>query len=109
VPIIAKLAALNPKIKFHIVLRDSQEELMEHYLTNGGKAIPILAVLDLDLNEHSRWGPRPQEAQQMVLDYKALPDPKPPYQEMSQQIQMWYNKDKGNSTQKELLSILSNL
>ncbi|MFK7756252.1 MAG: thioredoxin family protein [Flavobacteriales bacterium] len=106
VPIIAKLAELNPHITLHIVLRDSNEELMEHYLTNGGKSIPILAILDADHNELAKWGPRPGEAQQKVIDYKALPEPRPPYQEMSQQIQMWYNKDKGVSTQAELLHLV---
>lgn len=109
VPIIARLADLNPHIELHIVLRDSNDDLMEHYLTNGGKSIPILAILDEQHNELAKWGPRPEAAQQKVLDYKALPEPRPPYQEMSQQIQMWYNKDKGMSTQAELLTVLEGL
>ncbi len=106
VPIIAKLADLNNSIELKIVLRDSQEDLMVHYLTNGGKSIPILAILDEELNEISRWGPRPEPAQNKVLEYKSLPDPKPPYSELSTEIQKWYNADKGILTQKEILDIL---
>ncbi len=103
VPIIAKLSELNQQIELRVVLRDSNEELMEYYLTDGGKSIPILAILNSDLNEIERWGPRPTEAQKKVKEYKALPDPKPPYSELSKDLQMWYNKDKGVSTQEELL------
>ena len=45
-PVINKMAlASNKKIDLRIVLRDENEELMNQYLTNGGKAIPKVIVI----------------------------------------------------------------
>ena len=105
-PIIAKLASLNAQVELKIVLRDSNKGLMEHYLTNGAESIPILAILDKNLEETGRWGPRPEPAKKKVLAYKNLVEPKPPYSELSTELQKWYNKDKGALTQTELLEII---
>lgn len=106
VPIIAKLASLNAQVELKIVLRDSNKGLMEHYLTNGAESIPVLAILDENLEETGRWGPRPEPAKKKVLAYKNLEEPKPPYSELSTELQKWYNKDKGALTQTELLEII---
>lgn len=45
-PIIHKMAEVSDKIDLKIVLRDENEALMDAFLTNGGKAIPKLIVLD---------------------------------------------------------------
>ncbi len=103
VPIIARLAEENEHIHLHIVLRDSHPELMEHFLTNGGKSIPILGILDAQNEEIGRWGPRPSVAQKMLMDYKAIPEiERPPYGDFSLSLQKWYNADKGLSTMSEL-------
>jgi len=106
VPVIAKLATLNPQVKLQIVLRDSNEELMQHYLTDGGKSIPILAILNDKLEETGIWGPRPEPAQEKVMAYKKLKEPKPHFSQLSADLQKWYNKDRGVLTQTEILSIL---
>ena len=106
VPVIAKLATLNPQVKLQIVLRDSNEELMQHYLTDGGKSIPILAILNDKLEETGIWGPRPEPAQEKVMAYKKLKAPKPHFSQLSADLQKWYNKDRGVLTQTEILSIL---
>jgi hypothetical protein len=106
VPIIAKLESLNAQVELKIILRDSNKGLMEHYLTNGAESIPVLAILDENLEETGRWGPRPEPAQKKVLAYKNLVEPKPPYSELSTELQKWYNKDKGALTQTELLEII---
>ena len=41
-PVINKMAEVSDAIEFRIVLRDDNEELMDLYLTNGTKSIPIL-------------------------------------------------------------------
>jgi hypothetical protein len=37
--------------------------LIENYLTNGGKSIPIVIFLDEDFNEIAHWGPRAQNTE----------------------------------------------
>ena len=52
------------------------------------------------------WGPRPTDAQQMVVDRKADPNPMP-YNEFQILLQKWYLKDKGRQTQDELREVLA--
>ena len=106
VPIIAKLVSENPQINLRIVLRDSNLNFMNRYLTNGSISIPILVVFDKEWKELWVWGPRPAEAQEKVMEYKHAPEPKVPYSTFSAEIQKWYNQDKGISTERELLKLL---
>ena len=45
-PVIHKMAETTNKVELKIALRDDNDALMQHFLTNGGKAIPKLIVLD---------------------------------------------------------------
>ena len=109
VPVIALAAALNPEIKLALVLRDDNLDLMDAHLTNGGRAIPKLLVIDPDTQDVvATWGPRPKGAQDMVMAYKAL-EVKPPYSEFVVEVQKWYAKDKTLSMQHELAEVLSAL
>ncbi len=104
-PVMNKIAELNANIDIKIVLRDENEALMDRFLTNGGKSIPILIMVDDEINEVlHRWGPRPSEATKMVADYKALHGKLTP--EFKQELQVWYNKDKGQNTIDDLLELL---
>lgn len=97
-PVIYLLSQLNPNIELEIVLRDSSD-LIDSYLTNGGKSIPKLVVRDENNKDLFDWGPRPEEAQTIVMDMKAQESP---YEEVHKVIQNWYNKDKATSIQEEL-------
>ena len=106
-PVINKIAATSDLINFRVVLRDDNEDLMNLFLTNGGKAIPKLIALDKDNNVIDTWGPRPTVATQMVADYKAehgVIDAK-----FKQDLQVWYNKDKGLSVQDDFVKLVRNL
>ncbi|MFN3917172.1 MAG: thioredoxin family protein [Flavobacteriales bacterium] len=106
IPVIAHLAGANPKIELKLLLRDEHPEVMENYLTNGGKSIPKLIAFD---NESGKelfvWGPRPESAQKLVLNYKNS-DKKIPYNEFVKQVQLWYAKDATRSLQNELINLL---
>lgn len=105
VPIMNKMAILSPAIDLKIVLRDENEVLMQHFLTNGGKAIPKLIVLDAETYEVvGDWGPRPQGATKLIQDYKAqfgIVD-----QTAKTELQKWYLQDKGLSTMEEILELI---
>ena len=49
-PVINKIALENSNINLQLVLRDDNEELMDLFLTNGGKSIPKLIALDSENN-----------------------------------------------------------
>ena len=103
-PVIAKVAAFNPQITLRLLLRDEHPEIMNAYLTNGGKSIPKLIALDADRNELFSWGPRPQALLEIVLEYKK--NPTVPYAEFLEEVQRWYNVDKTESVQRELVERL---
>jgi hypothetical protein len=106
-PVINKIAETSNLIDFKVVLRDDNEDLMNLFLTNGGKSIPKLIALDKDNNVIDTWGPRPTVATQMVADYKAehgVIDAK-----FKQDLQVWYNKDKGLSVQDDFIKLVKNL
>jgi len=106
-PVINKIAELNENINLQLVLRDENEELMDLFLTNGGKSIPKLVALDKDLNVIDTWGPRPTTATKMVQDYKAQHGSLDP--EFKQDLQVWYNKDKGQDVQNDFKKIATKL
>lgn len=104
-PVLYKMAELNPGIDLKLVLRDDQEELMQLFLTNGGKSIPKLIIFDNHSKEvlHT-WGPRPSEATKLVNDYKAEHGSLDPV--FKQELQMWYNKNKGKNIADDISELI---
>ena len=103
-PVMQKIADLNEGIDFKVVLRDENETLMDQFLTNGGRSIPKLIMIDNTTNEVlDTWGPRPSIATKMVEDYKAEHGKLTP--EFKQDLQVWYNKDKGQNTAEDLVDL----
>lgn len=81
------------------LLRDEHPELMDQFLTNGGRSIPVVIMLDAAGNtDGEKWGPRPAEIQQLRLQWVAEGLP---YAEVSQRVHTWFAKDKTVSTQLE--------
>ncbi len=104
-PIINKMVNLAPTIDLKIVLRDDNEPLMNLFLTNNAKSIPILICINSDTNEVlTSWGPRPKPAVELVENYKkefGIIDAT-----LKTNLQKWYHDDKGLSVQKEILQLL---
>ena len=107
-PVIYKMAHFSPKIELKIVFRDENEDLMKMFLTNGGKAIPKLLVIDKKtLEVLGHFGPRPQGAKQLILDYKkkfGIVD-----ETAKAELQLWYLHDKGITTQNEIMEVMQEL
>jgi hypothetical protein len=105
IPIMNKIADINPLITFKLILRDENDELMSHFLTNGGKSIPKLVSFNVEENDLLfTWGPRPKEAADLVAKEKAefgkLRD------EFKITLQKWYNQDKGKNIAEDLVNCL---
>ena len=104
-PVINKVAELNEGIDFKVVLRDENDALMNQFLTNGGKSIPKLIMIDNETGEvKNTFGPRPSEATKLVNDYKA--EHGILTQEFKEDLQGWYNKNKGQNTIDDLVALL---
>ncbi|HCQ11723.1 thioredoxin family protein [Flavobacterium sp.] len=104
-PIINKMAEVSDKIDLRVVLRDDNEDLMNLFLTNGTRSIPKLIIIDKNTNEViADFGPRPKEAKQLILDYKAEHGVVDETAKIN--LQKWYLNDKGISTQKEIVALM---
>jgi len=107
VPVLYKIAE-HININFRVVLRDENLELMDMFLTNGARAVPKLIMIDNVSGEVlNTFGPRPSEATQMVLDYKAKHGVITP--EFKEDLQLWYNKDKGQNIVNDITELLCKL
>ncbi len=106
-PLMNALAGANPDIKLRLILRDEHPEIMNLFLTDGGKGIPVLIAIDEEGQVLFHWGPRPEPAQQMVRDYKAAPEPKEDYMKFAEKVQLWYLEDGGQTFQNEVSVLIS--
>ena len=108
VPVLNKVSELNDNIDFRVVLRDENPELMDAFLTNGGKAIPKLIMLDTNTGDVlNTYGPRPSEATNYVNRFKAKHGMLTP--EFKEDLQHWYNDNKGQNIIEDLTDILCEL
>ena len=105
-PVINKIADESDLITLKIIFRDEHEELMSHFLTNGGKSIPKLLVLNSENDVLNTWGPRPNIATKMVQDYKNTHGQLDAA--FKQELQVWYNKNKGVNIQENMVGLLTN-
>lgn len=103
IPFISAMAALNPLIELKFLFRDQNLEIMDLYLTNGARSIPILVAFDKEWNELFRWGSRPSAAKEVVLKAKSEGADKDAVQE---KLHTWYANNKGNDITSEFVDIL---
>ncbi len=104
-PIIAKIAQCSPNVELRLIWRDENPDIMNLYLTNGGKSIPKLVCVEEDcLCEVGTWGPRPQIFQDWFE--KERQNPTMSKDEMIEYVHTWYAKDKTASLQAEFLEFL---
>jgi thiol-disulfide isomerase/thioredoxin len=92
-------------IDFKVVLRDENPLLMDQFLTNGGRSIAKLILVNKKTGlPIATWGPRPTKATALVAAEKAAKGVLSP--EFKQELQTWYNKDKGKDTENDLIQML---
>lgn len=92
-------------IEQKIVLRDDNLDLIDLYLTNGTRSIPIFVGVNADGSEKFRFGPRPKMGMDLLAKYKENPEVYTK-DEFHKDLQLWYNKDKGNSIFNELFELM---
>ncbi len=108
VPVFNKIATASlGKIDLKFVLRDKNLPLIDAHLTNGGRAIPVLIVLNENADEVlATWAPRPQVLQALLKEWKSETTE---MTILAEKLHGWYAKDKTLSTQAELVEILKGL
>lgn len=107
VPLFHKMTELAPqKFSLRFVLRDTNLPLIDAHLTNGGRAIPVLLILDDKGELIAKWGPRPDILQDLLAEWKKeVTD----LFELAEKLHLWYARDKTQTTQEELTALISKL
>jgi hypothetical protein len=102
-PVIAAASACNDLINLRILLRDDNLDVMDLYLTNGKRGIPLLVAFDSEGGEILRWGPRPAPAQTIFNEAKAAGLGKP---ELLAKMHLFYGQNGGRAVDSELAELL---
>jgi hypothetical protein len=113
VPVLEAMAVATPHVQHLILLRDEHLDVMDQFLTNGGRAIPKTILLHAQTGEVlGSWGPRPDAAQEVMVAYKA--DISAPgiteeqkaarFEQAKLELHTWYARNKGADIQTSLLA-----
>ena len=105
VPVLARFAEDVPNFELRVIKRDENPEVMDRFLTNGSRSIPLAIILDPQFEPAGAWGPRPAELQHFVISEKAKGER--PVKEIYADTRRWYALDKGESTLRELLDAVA--
>ncbi len=104
IPRLAKMAVSVPKVSLRLLLRDENLDVMDAYQTNGTRSIPKVIALKKDTLEVLwTWGPRPEPAQMMFFEHREKGEP---VTDITEHLQKWYNRDEGQTLQKEILELV---
>ena len=99
-PFLARFAEAVPGVSLRFLLRDENPEVMDRYLYNGSRSIPVVIILDEAYRELGHWGPRPAELQAWVRENKDVVTS----DERLLHTRKWYARDKGETTIREVLT-----
>ncbi|MBN4056140.1 thioredoxin family protein [Rhodothermus sp. AH-315-K08] len=105
-PVVQAAAASNPNIDLRMLMRDSNSDVMELFLTGTARSIPILATFDHLGEQRFRWGSKPKALAESRLKLKeeGLDDRK-----LSLAVIEWYEAEGWLEVERELTEGLSGL
>lgn len=105
-PAIHQMAEASPFIELRLLLRDENLDLMDHFLTDGARSIPVLIACDSVSGQVlGRWGPRPAPAQALLIDFKTNPDGRSK-EDFHKELHLWYARDRNQTIQTEFVDLL---
>lgn len=75
IPILMRLSEIA-NMPVRVLARDENVTLMDSYLTNGNRTIPIFIFIDENGNEVSKWGPITKKTREYVNEHRSILPPK---------------------------------
>lgn len=114
IPVVFK-ALENSGIPVEVLVMEQNLDVMDQFLTMGGRSIPVVIIADTGGFVLGQWGPRPKHVQEVMIQFKQKnPDREAPdYNENMQaaRAEMGRQYGEGNGYQtvvvKELRELLS--
>ncbi len=102
-PVLARWVEATPGLSLRILRRDDHPELMDRYLSDGRRSIPVVLVLDRDFNVLRHWGPYSAPLSEWVREHKP---PALVKEEFVKGKRTWYARDRGETTLREVMARL---
>ena len=93
------------QFEIRITYRDQEPSLIDRFLTENAKSIPVVIFLDEDFQVIASWGPRPKYGKLLLERHKAEPELYTKDQ-FHNDLQVYYAKNRGFDTVQELLELL---
>lgn len=93
------------KNEVRIIYRDENPDLIDQFLTNGTRSIPIVVVLDENNEVITHWGPRPAYGIELLKKHKSDPE-NYPKEQFYNDIQVYYAKNRGVDVINEILDLI---
>lgn len=93
------------KNEVKIFYRDSDLTLIDQFLTDGSQSIPKVLILDENYKVINTWGPRPKYGLELLKKFKADPEAYP-RETFYNDLQVYYAKNRGKDTIKEILDLI---
>ncbi|GAA0137326.1 thioredoxin family protein [Paenibacillus sp. YSY-4.3] len=57
-------------ISTELLILEENQDVMDHFLTMGGRAVPIVIVTNAEGEVFGHWGPRPADVQELMIRFK---------------------------------------
>lgn len=93
------------KNEVRLAYRDQNLDLIDQFLTDGTRSIPIVVILDENEEVISHWGPRPAYGKELLKKHKTDPEGYPKTQ-FYNDLQVYYAKNKGIDVINEILELI---
>jgi thiol-disulfide isomerase/thioredoxin len=108
-PVVRKVAEVN-NWECRMLKRDDNLDLIDQFLTRGGRAVPIFLFLHEDNSLAFKYGPRPKDAQDIFEAHRAaINDGRIEKMEVVKKIRTFYAKNRGKAVIHELLAHLKEI
>jgi hypothetical protein len=106
-PVVRKIGEINGSWSVKVLRRDENLELMDRFLTRGGRAVPLFFFLADDYSLLFKWGPRPRAAQDIFEAHRRqLQEGTIEKMDVVKKIRHFYSKNHGKAILSELMSVL---
>jgi len=57
-------------LETEVLILEQHQDTMDHFLTMGGRSVPIIIFADTGGHVLGSWGPRPQHVQALMIQFK---------------------------------------
>jgi hypothetical protein len=108
-PVVCRLAGMPGDVALRVIRRDDHPDLMDQYLTRGGRAIPIFIFLNEHFDPIGRFGPRPAGAQEIFEAHREkIVKGEIEKAAVHKMIRKFYARDRGRAIITEIRNLLKN-